>query len=203
MMRVLLILLFLASALCSPAQHVDVRFVVSFKGKAIGTLTGNESIEGATSSKYVKLETSTEFLFVSVRVESQITTEHQHGILEEATAYRNANRGASDVTNHIVRTGVGAYRQERNGSEQTVEGDIRWCIADLYFREPINVERIFSVMYGQHVDIQRTGTGRYHVTMPDKSTSIYRYRQGKLTTIRTKTSVGDVISRRTRSHLSG
>lgn len=179
------------------AQQTSISFDVFMKGKDIGDVVATEQKSNTKSVKDIKTNCDNKVLMVTVHVESELTTTHENGSLIKGTAYRHANRGSSDVHAQTIRTGANQYAIERNGNKSNITNqDIRFCVADLYFREPKGLNSVFSNMYGTYVTVAALGSGRYKVTNPDKKSSIYTYQNGSLLQVEVDTPIGTVTTKR-------
>ncbi len=179
------------------AQQKDIFFEVIFKDEKIGTLHAKEVLSGNKSVKNLNINTDATYLFVTVHVESEVTSTYENGILIEGTAFRDANRGSSNVHARVTKIGSRIYQRERNGLRDEIYNElITFCVIDLYFQEPVEVTKVFSNMYAQMLVLKKVSPGKYQLITPDDNDSFYSYKNGKLVTIEVNTKVGKVLSRR-------
>jgi len=179
------------------AQKKEIFFDVIFKDEKIGVLHAQETKSESTSLKVLTIETSTTFLFISIHVESEVSTTQKGGVLIKGTAYRNASRKSSDVIASVTKIGNRLYQRERNGVKDKIKNlHITFCVADLYFKEPVGITRVFSNMYAEMLQLKQVSVGKYKLITPDNNNSIYNYRNGELISIEVDTPVGKVISKR-------
>jgi hypothetical protein len=197
-MRISLIATLLCiSSIAASAQQTTISFDVFMKGKDIGEVVATEQKTNNKSVKDIKTNCDNKVLMVSVHVESELTTTHENGSLIKGTAYRHANRGSSDVQAQTIRTGAKQYSVERNGKKTSIANqDIRFCVADLYFREPKGLSSVFSNMWGANVTVTPLGNGKYKVTNPDSKSSTYTYQNGNLVQMEVDTPIGTVTTKR-------
>lgn len=183
--------------LLSNAQQTSISFDVFMKGKDIGDVIATEQKTNTRTVKDIRTNCDNKVLMISVHVESELTTTHENGTMLKGTAYRHANRGASDVHAQTTRTGANQYTIERNGSKSNITNqDIHFCVADLYFREPKGLSSIFSNMWGTNVTVASLGGGKYTVTNPDGKSSTYTYQNGSLVQMEVETPIGKVTTKR-------
>lgn len=91
-------------------------------------------------------------------------------MLIEGTAYRNASRKSSDVHATIRKIGFRLYQRERNGVKDKLKSKpIRFCVVDLYFKEPLRVSQVFSNMYVEMLQLKRIDTGKYQLITPTEN----------------------------------
>ncbi len=178
---------------------MQVDFDVFFKDEKIGTLRATETVHADESVKELKSETEAKLLFISFHFESDVTTINKNNVLISGTAFRESNHGPGNIQAKVTKTGISQYERTQNGvSEKFRHPPIKFCVIDLYFREPVGIKKIFSNMYTQMLSIKKLGGGKYLLSTPDNNTSIYIYDKKKLVRIELATKVGNVISKRTR-----
>ncbi len=74
----------------------------------------------------------------------------------------------------------GAYILENMGKREIVNFNvIRRNLVTLYFHEPIGINKIYSDKYKEMLNITALGNSKYKVVFPNKSVSIYEYKNGK------------------------
>lgn len=179
------------------SQRTEITFNVIFKDKNIGKIIATELRNDTKTTYDVKSETNAHVLMFSVHVESEMKIEKGKEVMLEGTAYRHANRGAEDVHATTKRLSAKKYERQRNGKTTTyTEGEINFCVAELFFKEPTGVTKIYSNMYAEMLSLKSLGDGRYQMTTPDKKNSIYTYQNGKLISVESDTPAGKVISKR-------
>lgn len=178
------------------AQKTEATFDIFFKGSKIGVLKAFEEKQGAQLIKDIKTQSDTKVLAFSVHVESEIYAVHENGKLVKGTAYRHANRGSEDVHAHTEKTATGQYQRERNGKKTVIGEAISMCVADLYFREPKGLNRVYSNMHAEFVELKPLGGGKYQLTTPDKKSSYFTYQNGKLMMMEVDTPVGKATTKR-------
>lgn len=179
------------------AQKTEVTFNVNFKGDFIGTMHATETREGTKSTKDLSTKTNVSIFAMSIHVESEVKSAHDNGILLKGIAYRHANRGSEDVIGNVSKIGPKSYLKERNGKKLKLENTvITICVIDLIFQEPKGVNKVFSNMYAEFLELKMISAGKYLLITPDNKNSTYTYKNGKLMTIEVDTPLGKVISTR-------
>lgn len=179
------------------AQKQEILFDVMFRDEKVGVLRAQETKSESTSLKLLTTETSTTFLFIPIHMESEVSTTQKNGVLIKGTAYRNASRKSSDVIATVIKIGLRLYQRERNGVKDKIKNQrITFCVVDLYFKEPVEITKVFSNMYAQTLKLKRMDNGVYQLITPDNNNSLYTYRNGELISIEVDTPVGKVMTRR-------
>jgi len=192
----MLIPAFLFATLTLSAQKTELQFDIYFKGDKIGSLKATEDKVSNQVVKEIKTQSDTRVFSFAVHVESELHTVHENGNLIKGTAYRHANRGSEDVHAHTEKGTNGQYQRERNGKKSTLAQAITICVADLFFREPKGLTKVYSNMHADFVTVKPLGSGKYQVTSPDKKVAYYTYQNGKLAMMEVDTPVGKATTKR-------
>lgn len=196
-MRLLFSAILFSIVTSSLAQKTEITFDVILKEKKIGNVRATETKTGSNITRDIKSESDAKVLAFSVHLETETKVVNGSETLVEGIAYRHASRGPEDVHAKTKRVGTKKYERERNGNKTTLDNEeISFCVADLFFKEPIGLQKIYSNMYAEMLQIKSLGKGKYQVITPDKKTTFYTYLNGKLMTIESDTPVGTVISKR-------
>ena len=193
-----LLLLFLTiSTIPGMGQKTETKFSIFLKGKIIGELVATEDRIGSEIIHDIMSKTDAKVMVFSIHVESDMKIKKGNGIMIEGTAYRMASRGAADVHASTVRIGPKQYESIRNGEKKKfTQEDITFCVADLFFKEPKGMTKIYSNMYAEMLSLKSLGTGRYEVQTPDGKNTVYSYTNGKLMQMDSSTPVGAVVTKR-------
>lgn len=195
-MRFILFVLFLSFTASLSAQTKPVKLEVEFNGGTIGTVTAVKTITGSKEVIDVKTNTNAKILVMAIHVESEINLQKDRAVMKKGIAYRHSNRGAENVAGYTQQLG-NRYVTNINHKVDTIyRKEISFCVADLYFKEPVGLTEIYSNMYGSFVKISDTGNHRYKFTTPDGKVNCYTYVNGQLSTIEVELTVGKVLSRR-------
>lgn len=65
-----------------------------------------------------------------------------------------------------------------------------WCIARLFFEEPVHQNEVYSEDWGQVLGLRKVDSGRYQVIIPEGKPEEYRYEAGRMVELITHTSIG-------------
>jgi len=179
------------------AQKTETIFNVFLKDENIGQIVASETISGNSIVRDIRSKTDAKILAFSIHVESDTKITKGNEIMTEGIAYRHANRGAEDVHASTKRVANKKYERNKNDKKSILENtDITFCVADLYFKEPTGLTKIYSNMWAEMVEIKNLGNGVYQVTTPDKKKSLYTFKNSKLVVIELDTPAGKIVSRR-------
>ncbi|MBL8011292.1 MAG: hypothetical protein JNJ64_11845 [Flavobacteriales bacterium] len=75
--------------------------------------------------------------------------------------------------------------------------DNPWTIARMYYEEPVGQDSIFVESVLRDCPLRAVGDGRYILTMPDKGTNHYTYRDGVLHEVLVDRTLFNLLFRRT------
>lgn len=179
------------------AQKTETTYTIHFKGNNIGTVKATEIKSGTKSTKDLRTTSDAKVMCVQVHLEMDVNKTQENGVMTQGTAYKHANRGSEDVHSKTVQTAPKTYQIQRNGVTSTVTNkEIKLCVIDLYFMEPVGVTSVFSNMFGQDIPVAHIGVGKYKITTPNDKTTTFTYQNGVLMTIESETPLGSVTTKR-------
>jgi len=196
-MKVFLAILMIGSFFSSLTPNEQARFEIIFNDDTIGHVSVSEIKKGDHTIRDLQTVSTAHFI-ISIHVETEAkVTRNKNGIIIEGIGFRHANRGAEDVHAHTQWIGDKQYKVNRNDETWVLDDHpIHYCIADMYFKEPIDKSHVYSNMYGSNLKISEIANGKYHVVTPDEKDSYYTYLDGKLMEVEVGTPIGKVITRR-------
>jgi len=190
-----IIFLVLASSIYSflYSQTLEHTFDVKFKGKSIGKLFAEKVIKDNMIKQDLKTNTEVDLIALSVHVESEVKLIKKDDQLTHSISYRHASRDSEDIVSEILKTGPQEYKVKRNGKEfELKDTKVTYCTVDLYFKEPKNIDAVFSSMYAEYLKIEELSPNRYKMSSPKSKDTYYTYKDGKLIMVEIDTPVGMV-----------
>jgi hypothetical protein len=197
MNRLFVTLIFIGAFSMAQAQKTKIEFDVMFNSDPIGTLTATSEANDSTVVKDLHSNTDAKVFMLSIHVESEVKTHVKKGVLLNATAFRHANRGSEDIQTTVKKLSSSQYQVIKNGQEKKLPTNgIKFCVIDLYFKEPKGVTTAFSNTIGEFLKITPMGNGEYVLNMPDGKKNKYTYVNGALTTVKSSIAVGEVVFKR-------
>lgn len=84
----------------------------------------------------------------------------------------------------------GSCDVETNRGKSKIAVPPSWCIARLFFEEPLNQTQVYSEDWGQMLPLKKIGPGRYQVEIPSDKPNEYKYEGGRMVELITHTSIG-------------
>lgn len=79
---------------------------------------------------------------------------------------------------------------ETNRGKSKIGVPPSWCIARLFFEEPLHQTQVYSEDWGQMLPLKKIGPGRYQVEIPSDKPNEYKYEGGRMVELITHTSIG-------------
>jgi len=130
------------------------------------------SIESEVNTKVI-------FNFSAVGQEKSI---YKDDTLIYSSMYRKLNNKVK--LNQSLEFIDGKYVLKNKGKEERIDLEsINRNLVTLFFFEPKGFQKVFSDKYSQMVDVTPIGQNKYEVILPNKSSSIYHYKNGRCTKI--------------------
>ena len=195
----LLICLLILTSINLRSQTERHTFVVDFKGDHIGTMHAKRIVHGNTSYYDLTTNTNVEFFAFSVHIESEVELFKKAGVMQSSKCYKESSRKSQNMHAHIEKADdLESYHLFNEGEAMHVieKTSIRHCVLDLYFKEPINVSRVFSNMQAKYLPVKKLKEHVYEVTMPDGHKTTYYYKDQQLIRVVLETTFGDVNCKR-------
>jgi len=180
------------------AQSTVYSFDILLDGKPIGVLKAIKNVSGTNVVKNISSNTDAKVLLLSVHIESEIYATSDHdGNLLSSFAYRYSNRGAENIETTVKRIAGNKYTVSKNGVHKTIASEnIKYCVPDLYYKEPVGLSSVFSNTHGDFVKLETLSTGKYRLSLPDGKINIFSYQNGKLMRVDVPMAVGNITFKR-------
>jgi hypothetical protein len=138
-------------------------------------------LEGAVKTKYL----------MTFDVSSREKSIYNKGMLVYSSIYRTMNKKIK--ANHSIRFNGGQYDLKTANKLQVLNCDrIRSNLITLFFKEPLNVKKIYADNSRKFVDVTSLGDGRYKVQFSGGKYNIFHYKNGKCIKIEATSSLFNV-----------
>lgn len=185
--RVLLTIVAVAVGSLQIALAQTNTFEVRVANRPVGTIEANRKLSGISKSIVIK----TRIQVMLSKVNSDITNEYNNNILTQAKASRSKSGEEKQTT--TSRNGKD-YTIVMNGEKSMLEEpEIIACVADLYFAEPKQVQRVFSETLGRFLPVKSLGGGLYELSLPEGKKNVYKYENGVLVQVEVNHSIGKAV----------
>lgn len=167
-------------------RHEEIVFKVVRKNKEIGYITINRSSLNRKTTYSLSSEVNATFI-LNFKAKGMEKSIYENDVLVFSSMYRTINdRLKLDQTLRLIN---GNYLFTNRSEQQFLHLDeIHQNLVTLFFKEPVNINKIYSDKFKQTVNIEHLGHGKYMITLPDNSTSVYHYRYGQCILIELKGS---------------
>jgi hypothetical protein len=164
---------------CLTAAGQNVYDVI-VAGRTIGSLkvfdekgkdnTETHRIESDFKVMFYKGKYSTQTNYVQGKLVSATCSHHVNGDLKERTLTQSSTKPLYEV-----------FFSGEDGEDKPkleVNAPINSTITSLYYKEPININEVYSERYGKMCSVKKLSEGRYGVSLPDGKQGIYSYKNG-------------------------
>lgn len=163
-------------------------FEVRIANHAVGTIEANRKLTGAAKSIIIR----TRIQVMLSKVNSDIVSEYNNNILTNARVSRVSGKTGEDRQTIVRRNGK-EYTIIVNGEKSVLETEIEECVADLYFAEPRQVNRVFSETLGRFLPLKSLGGGVYELILPEGKKNVFRYENGTLMSVEVNHTLGKAM----------
>lgn len=176
-------LLFAAPQVMSQINVYDV--IVA--GRTIGSLkvfdnqtkdnVETHRIESNFKILFYKGKYSTQTNFVQGKLVSAVCAHEVNGDLKEKTQTKSSVKTLYEV----LFSGEDAGDTPRKEFNSPINN----TVTSLYYKEPVNLNEVYSERYGQMCSIKKISEGNYGVSLPDGKQGIYTYKNGLCKEVKT------------------
>lgn len=132
------------------------------------TMTDNQTLYEIESKVIFKI------LF-SFTIDYASTSEYKYGQLIKEYTHNELN-GSTQKESTIWFDGE-KYTLDLNGSRSTINDEITYSVAAIYFEEPTDGQQVFSPQFGEYLTFEKVGDNQYEMESPD-GVNLYSYTNG-------------------------
>ncbi len=186
---VVIAVLFLLLHNAALAQNERMYDVIR-KGDNVGTLKATFTNTPLGQFFYIESKIKV-WVIINIKIVYNQTNLYKDGLLQKAALIRTVN-GSTKVNNNILKHPLGYVCMNVDGDTTMVKDEIRHTIATLYFREPVNINRVYSENFLAFLAIKSTGPHTYELTLADGKKNYYTYANGLCTKVQAETDHGTV-----------
>ncbi len=169
-----------------------MKYDVILLNKKIGDVTLTKETNTHGDRYKMRSRSQAKMMFIKKTSSIDYDVLFEGGTLVESF-YSSRNEDYSTVTK--VRKEDEEYKVISNDKTFSVKENIDFSSIMLYFKEPVGISRIFVERIGNFVPLKKLAEGEYIYVQPDDTTSIFRYREGKLAEVQLKRKMGSVFVR--------
>lgn len=134
-------------------------------------------VEGAINTLFYDVVYVGENIFEKGVLKSSLSSQQVNGRLKEKTNTLYTN----DSYNILFVEAKSAPIEKPQ-----ILHSINHTVTSLYYREPVNMSRIYSERFGKMCTVQKIAAGAYEVLMPDGKKAVYHYTQGQCREVRSE-----------------
>jgi hypothetical protein len=180
---VLTLLFFTSFQAISQANVYDVIMA----GRTIGSLkvfddNGKNDVETHRIESYFKVlfysgKYSTQTSFVQGQLVSAVCAHEVNGDVKEKTQTKSSIKSLYQV--------LFSGEDSKKKSDKEFNSPINNTVTSLYYKEPININEVYSERYGQMCSVKKLSDGNYGVSLPDGKQGVYSYKNGLCREVKT------------------
>ncbi|MEP6845956.1 MAG: DUF6134 family protein [Panacibacter sp.] len=164
------------------AQNLTLTYKVMQGNKEIGWLKLQR--KDSCSSTFITCESEVKKrVLVMFSVQEKQDVLFRNGIMIRSHVYRKVN---DDVKVNIYTLNQGTHYviNKTKSSEQLMISGIRDNQVSIYFKEPVNINQMYSDSYQRFLDIKNLGNHSYTINFPGGDTNNYYYTNGICTKVK-------------------
>ncbi|KAA0993143.1 DUF6134 family protein [Dyadobacter aurulentus] len=172
------------SGLPAKAQNL---YDVIVAGRTIGSLkvfdnkgkddVETHRIESDFKVMFYKGTYATQTNYVQGKLVSATCSHHVNGDLKEKTLTKSSNKSLYEI--------LFSGEDAEDKPKMEFNSPINSTITGLYYKEPVNINEVYSERYGKMCSVKRLSDGKYGVTLPDGKQGIYSYKDGRCQEVKT------------------
>jgi len=173
--------LLLSTAKINPTKREAVVYHV-FKGNIkIGYVNVEKLTFNETSTYIINSEIKTRMIFKFNAIGRE-TYIYRKDILVHSSIFRKLNNKVKLNQSLSLLNGAYIFKGKRKEEVLNIE-PIRINLVRLFFKEPVGIKKIYCDKYKTMLDLMVIGKSTYKLCFPDKSSCIYKYKNGKCISI--------------------
>jgi len=149
---------------------------VFFLGNKIGEVLVNKQVENNKRIYFFNSKTDFQYLFVKMKTKATTDLVYENDVLLEANVLRIKNEEKEELNYRFKNK---KYIVSGKKEDYYIDKKIKYCTANFFFEEPVNVEEVFVERFDYFVKIINLGNHQYK-TYVDGGTNVYTYKNGVL-----------------------
>ena len=166
------------------AQTLRHEYDILKQKEVIGSLTATKKHLSEGFSITIDSRSSISIL-IDFNVNVYQFNKYRDGKLTDALFLQSLN-GRRKVHNTVQR-GLNGYTVEKDGCKISLNNDINYSVASMYFEEPVSIQKVFSENQLTVLSLHKVSNHCYEMQLPDGKTNYYSYRDGMLVHARLST----------------
>lgn len=134
-------------------------------------------VQGAINTLFYDVVYVGENVFERGVLKTSLSSQEVNGKLKEKTNTRQTENSYEII-----------FAEARTAPKEIPEisHPINHTVTSLYYREPLNMSRIYSERFGTMCSVKKVATGAYEVVMPDGKKALYSYQNGQCKEVRSE-----------------
>ena len=158
-------------------ESETIRFDIIKKYKTLGYIDLQKLHSNETTTYRIQSEVNTKFL-IEFKASSKETYVYENDTLIYSSIYRTVNDRVK-VDQSLSYNQGNYYLKQKKGNQLLNTGVIKCNLILLFFEEPVNIQQVYCDKLNLNLKIQKLEPNRYKITFPNKSYTIFYYRDGR------------------------
>ena len=170
------LIFFLAYSSLVYGQKGILEYDITNRGKSIGVAKLSAQTEGTNSS--IKMDSDVEIRFIaSIRIKMHEESIYQKDRLMYSEGKRTVN--GTNKLNNQTKASDNFYTIVNNGKATILRvPSINYNLLLFYYKEPVNIEKVYSDTFQQFVKIERIEPHHYKLQLPNGDFNEYYFKNG-------------------------
>lgn len=185
-------LLFINSlvAVNTPKIEKYVKFKISYHNFNLGIIKATQLVSNNTNTLSIHGKAEGDLYFKKIISENDVYSVFEKNELITSKALFTRN-GKTLNNTHTTLLNGGYIVSTIEKENQLITQPIDFTVARMYFQEPKNLNYIYSEAWGKTLPLTRQGNN-YSFTTPDEITCTFKYQNGTLQEVVSKTIIGEI-----------
>ena len=172
----LLIMSIMASTTYLFAQQNNLNYTIISKGDTVGQMQITQRKSGNDISYSVASVVTTKML-MTVKVNVQEEAKYHNKKLMASSSQRTINDKPKANKQTVARDNYYLIMND-NQQDTLQEKEITYDFSMLYFKEPVDIKKVYSNYYQINIPIQQQDVHSYQISLPEGGSNTYYYSNG-------------------------
>ncbi len=160
----------------SSGQEKKLEYQIKRNGDVVGNIEFTQLVYGNRTILNLESEVKTRFIF-TFTARAREKSIYDNGVMTWSSIYRKLNGNVkADKQTKAEGSSYAVYRGSRK--ETVGEYPVRYNMLSIYIAEPVNISRVYSDNFQEHVEIQKIAEHHYKIRFPDGNYNEYFYKNG-------------------------
>lgn len=174
----------LNSALLHAQTH---NYEIRFSNHVIGNVTAHCKVNGTSRNISIRSKVDMKLL---AKFNLDISCDFENNVLIRSKVTRSSGKEADNKT-ILTQREAKNYTIIQNGTKSVLNTtEIVHSVGEMYFTEPLEINKIFSETLGIFLTLKSLGNGVYELFLPEGKKNVYKYQKGTLVEVEVSQALG-------------